>query len=186
MDRSEISPIRHQSLKLLLLLKLLFPVAVFAQEAAAPPPAKPAANEENPFAEMDETTKARPQEEEPVATPTPTPTPKNKPELLAGILYGHLAYVSEDPKRLGVIILPLNEDQVRQSFVVDEKTEFKIDGKKAKLADIHVGQKVALRYFSENRIAIAEAIFVEHGDFRPEQYIHKKKGAGGGGKAKKE
>ncbi len=99
------------------------------------------------------------------------------PMTTAGLFYGYLIQV--DPNRAHVVVHPADERLPRKKFIIDRQTLFRFHGKRANYDQLQPGQKVAVRFFAEGALAIAEEIFVVVGEFVPHQYRERKKRAVG-------
>ena len=99
------------------------------------------------------------------------------PVMTQGIYLGYLIYF--DPSARYMFMLPEDKYVPRQSFFYDKKTRFSRFERKrrrrAKPSRIVEGQKLAVRYFSMDGVAVAEEVFIVDGEFNPYQYLKRKK-----------
>lgn len=98
---------------------------------------------------------------------------KEKPRTTAGIYFGNISYFSAP--RLVLTVDPIDVRLPRKTFFLDEQTKYKLDDKRAKLEDLRPGDKVAVRYFAEENLAVADEIFIVMGEFEPSKYRSKEK-----------
>lgn len=106
-------------------------------------------------------------------------TKKKKAKLSAGIFYGWITDINLVQST--VTVKPIDQRIQRRHFYVDSKTRYRVDGKRKVFEDIYVGDKVAVRFFAEDRLSLAEEIFVVFGEFNPDDYKPKvRRGAGHG------
>jgi len=91
----------------------------------------------------------------------------------SGIFMGYLVDVRPDYS--SVTVKPIDKAERRRRFYLDKKTTVSVDGKRSKKEEIYYGDKVAVRYFGKGGNLVADAIFVEFGEFEPKNYIKKKK-----------
>lgn len=120
---------------------------------------------------------------EQVATPEPTPTPipvPSKETPLAkrpptrGLFYGYVWDLHDASKSF--VVKPINKRLPNKRFYADSKTTYRQEKKKVGLKDVYIGDKVAVRYFTNQGLAVADALFVVEGKFGPTaDYLPKKK-----------
>jgi hypothetical protein len=89
----------------------------------------------------------------------------------SGIFYGHISFL--DPQQQAIVVTPIDKSLPRYQFHLDRKTVFRIEKKKVPYSKLALGNKVAVRYFAENRRAIADEVFVVAGEFVPKDYLKK-------------
>jgi hypothetical protein len=94
----------------------------------------------------------------------------------AGLFFGHVLAI--DPAGRSVFVKPIERHYSRKDFYLDNKTRYTsfVDGKrkKRKLQDLLEGQKVAIRYFANEHLAVADEIFFVTGEFEPAAYEKQK------------
>lgn len=98
---------------------------------------------------------------------------KGKLRTTAGIYFGNISYLSVS--RLVLTVDPIDVRLPRKTFFLDEQTKYKLEFKRAKINDLRPGDKVAVRYFAEENLAVAEEVFIVLGEFEPAKYRSKEK-----------
>ena len=98
----------------------------------------------------------------------PRPPRYATPHDFSGLYYGYILAV--DPKKKFIFVMPYEEDLPRRRFYLDSRTIYRRDGKKAKLSDLEIGTRVALRFFARNDLALADGVFIVDGDYDSTQY----------------
>ena len=95
---------------------------------------------------------------------------------IGGIFYGEIASV--DPEHSSIFVLPINKHYPRKIFYVDKFTDYFTDGEPDELDSLRLRQRVAVRYFGDLSVRVAEAVYVVSQEFNPEDYkpVKKKKG----------
>ena len=108
---------------------------------------------------------------------------KKKPFYHQGLFYGSLYYVH--PEHVSIVVKPEPDQRYNRlpneprRFYLDKLTKYFVDGQKAKKEDILSGDKVAVRYWAEDRLGIVEAIYVVYGEYDPRLYRRRvRKGSG--------
>lgn len=90
----------------------------------------------------------------------------------SGVFFGHIVFIDSGGRFL--FIGPTNREFSRKYFYLDQKTRytFVIEGRRKKRSfdDLIEGQRVAVRYFSRDRLAVADEVFVVFGEFEPGAY----------------
>ena len=111
---------------------------------------------------------------------------KAKEPPYGGIFYGQISSV--DPEGSSIFVVPLDKHYSRKIFYIDKFTDYFIDGEPDELESLHINQRVAVRFFGEQAVRVAEAVYVVSGEFNPEDYrpVKKKKAAGKKEAGKKE
>ena len=105
------------------------------------------------------------------ATEVKESKPKEPP--YGGIFYGEIASV--DPDGSSIFVVPIDKHYSRKVFYIDKFTDYFIDGEPDELDSLHISQRVAVRFFGEQTIRVAEAVYVVSGEFNPEDYQSAKK-----------
>jgi hypothetical protein len=99
---------------------------------------------------------------------------KPKELTVGGIFYGEIASV--DAEKNSIFILPLDRrHNSRKTFYLDRFTEYYVDGELDELDSLHIKQKVAVRFFGEPNLRVADAVYVVSGEFNPDDYRPTKK-----------
>lgn len=91
----------------------------------------------------------------------------------AGTYYGHI--VDIEPDGVSITVKPIDPKLPRQRFYLDKQTKFRVDGKVSKFQNIFRNDKVAVRFFAEEKVALADEVFVVFGEFKPEDYKPKRR-----------
>lgn len=107
-------------------------------------------------------------------------TTDTAPKVTAtGLYFGYI--VDLQPDGISLTVMPIDRKLPRQRFYLDNQTLFRVDGKRATFHDLYRNDKVAIRFFAEGRVAVADEVFVVFGEFKNEDYVSarkKKKGKG--------
>ena len=90
----------------------------------------------------------------------------------SGIFEGYVIYLAPDLTYLSAI--SRDEKRSRREFYLDKKTVYRVDGLRKTSKDIYLRDKVVIRYFGEDRVAVADEIFVIFGAFEEAQELLKK------------
>ena len=94
--------------------------------------------------------------------------PVAKSQGYAGIYYGNI--INLDDKSLSITVKGIEPSKGRELFYLDKKTRVQVGKKKSKFESLYFGDKVAVRFFGEGRVSLADAIFVVFGPFQPKDY----------------
>ena len=81
------------------------------------------------------------------------------------------------PEKIAITVRPETPNSPRKRFYLDTKTRFISERKPTNFAALALGHKVAIRYFSEKGVAVADTIFLVDGEFKKEDYLPKPKAA---------
>ena len=113
------------------------------------------------------------------ATPEETPQPTAPPQLnlakrpaTRGLFYGHVWFI--DDNLVSFTVKPTDHALPRRRFYLDSKTTVKMGKKNVGRDGLYLGDKVAVRYFSNQGIFVADAVFIVEGEFVPADYLPKK------------
>lgn len=106
-------------------------------------------------------------EEEAVPESTAKPPIPKKPSY-SGIYYGNI--INLDDKSLSITVQGVEPSKGRELFYLDKRTRIQVGKKKAKFDSLYFGDKVAVRFFGEGQVSLADAIFVVFGPFKPKDY----------------
>lgn len=88
---------------------------------------------------------------------------------IGGIFYGEIASV--DISRNSIFVLPLDKHHYpRKIFYIDKYTDYFVDGEPGELDSLRIKQRVAIRYFGEPALRMADAVYVVSGEFVPDDY----------------
>ena len=98
---------------------------------------------------------------------------KQKKTTYTGILYGYIHDVRPDFS--AITVKPEGGAKRRYRIHLDPKTIVYVDKKRKKSSDLFLGDKVAVRYFGQEVIRVADAVYVIFGEFVPKDYVKKKK-----------
>lgn len=181
MDRSEVSRLaisKNFSAALVFLSAVAFSAAtVCAQETPA--------SEDSAAAAVTGAGDASLELEVPVEPTAARSGPLNE----SGVFFGHIIYL--DPEDRFIFAKPTDPKYPRSNFYLDPSTKISLDDgqqfKNAAPEDLVEGKKIAVRFFSQDRLMVADEVFLVPGEFRPEEYLkarRKKFKAKRGAKAK--
>ena len=102
-----------------------------------------------------------------------------------GVFYGYVSFIH--PKGISMVVIPQYQEYSRRTFMLDNETIYRVDKTKFSKNPLVPGDKVAVRYWGEPPLYLADTVFAVSGDFEPAKYIKrpKAKKTEGGAAAKK-
>ena len=130
-----------------------------------------------------EETEEPPQETDEGVEGSESPTDA-RPDYSAGLYFGHVLAIVPGKT---VFVKPTDRSSSRRIFYLDSKSKITkfVEGKRKRAEDyeLHEGRKIAVRYFADKTIAVADEVFLVDGEFKPAMYSQarpkRKKGEGG-------
>jgi len=93
---------------------------------------------------------------------------ENKSNIEVGIFYGTLA--STDQASRFIFVEPIDSRLPRTIFYVDVLTSYVVGGYRAKLSELKLDDKLAVRYLRYGDLKVAEEVFVVEGEFDEDYY----------------
>lgn len=99
------------------------------------------------------------------------------PEQHEGLFYGSLYFIH--PEKISIVVKPRPDNQLNRlpntvhRFYLDKYTRYFVDSERASAEDLVPGDKVAVRYWAEGRLAVADKVYVVFGEFDPRDYRRK-------------
>jgi hypothetical protein len=109
---------------------------------------------------------------------------ETSPQTVAGVSYGWILELSRD----SLLIKPLDRTLSTRRFFVDSATEYYVNSRQKSYADLYFGDKVAVSFFGDGKVFVADRVFVVFGEFDPQGYLTRptpQPQAEGSGKKKK-
>jgi hypothetical protein len=99
-----------------------------------------------------------------------------EPVQISGVYYGYIQEIN--PQRHFLFISPIDPALPRKMFFFDAKTIVTEDKIDKEFSVLKQGHKVAVLYFGQDDLFVAEQVFIVTGEFEPKEYrrVRRKKG----------